>query len=296
MSVRAALLLSCIALGQSAAQQKVNLGRAATPDIAIRLMGGVAKIRIVAWALDSVSITGFLPKGSELGGGFGTAPASGAKFFIQTADAQLPPDGALELRVPRGARLTITTGTADIESTGVTGELDLNVLGGSVHVTGSSRVLKVEGIDASVTVDGSADWVRLKTGEGDITMRGGSADATFTSVSGNIVVSDGALERAKFETISGNVTFAGDFARAASVSVDTHSGTVDMQFAMKAGVKIDALTTSGTIENFLGSKIQPGPGRDGRGQQISLSLGNGDPHVVISTFKGRIRLAYRGGK
>lgn len=285
--------LVALPLAAAAAQQQVDIGSRTAPDVSLRVTGAFARLRVVAWDRDSVSITGTLPKGYRFDGGFSNplaGPSRGAKWFIEAGGGG-PTGGALELRVPARARVWIKGNSADIEATGVTGELDLNVVGGSVRVTGSPRALNVEAMDAAITVDGSPAWVRLKTSEGDITMRGGSPDAAFSSISGNIRVSDGAYERANFETVSGGVTFAGDLARAASVTVDVHSGPVELLFGANASADIDAITLTASIENLLTSQ-RAIAGRE-RGQELDLVLGAGDGRVVIRTFKGSIRLARR---
>jgi hypothetical protein len=291
-----AALLAFAAIDAIGAQQKLNIGHAAAPDVSFRLDGDFAKVRIIGWSRDSVSIMGYAPKGTRFQSHFGDGPndrSTGAKaYLVPDEKGPVVPGSTIELRVPVGARVWLKAGSADVECVGITGELDINVLGGSVRVNGSQRVLKVEAIDAAVVVDGSPAWVRLKTAEGDITMRGTSADAAFSTVTGNIVVSDGSLERARFESVSGGVTFAGELVRGAALNMDTHSGSIEVQLAGKPSVTIDATTNNGTIESQL-SKNSPITGRDGRGQQITVSLGNVDSRITIRTSKGNIRLARR---
>jgi DUF4097 and DUF4098 domain-containing protein YvlB len=200
--------------------------------------------------------------------------------------------GALELRVPTRARVWAKSGSAKIEVEGVTGGLDLNVVGGSVQVGGTPRELNVESMDGAVTVDGSPGWVRLKTAAGDITMKGASADAAFTTVSGTIRVSGGPLDRARFESVTGAITFDGDVAKGGSLSFDSHSGAVDVQLRANASLEIDAVTVAGAIENRLTGR-RPVSGREGRGQEFGTSLGMGEGRLIVRTFKGTIRLSRR---
>jgi hypothetical protein len=277
----------------TAAQQQVDVARRTAPDIALRLTGAFAKLRIVAWEHDSVTITGVLPKGYRFDGGFYASPVGptrGSKWFINDGGSG-PGGGALVMHVPARARVYIKGYSADVDATGVTGELDLNVIGGSVRVTASPRTLSVEAMDATVTVDGSPAWLRLKTSEGDITMRGGSRDAMITTVSGDIAVSNGAYERARLETVSGGIVFAGDVVRTASIELNSHSGPVELFLDPTASVEVDAVTLTASIENLLTSH-RAIPGRD-RGQEIGLVLGTGDGRVEIRTFRASIRLARR---
>ena len=270
----------------------INFGQSAAPDVAVRLVGSFAKLRVTGWDRDSISLTGEMPVGAELTGLVGDEPMTIRAKLNFSKSSGGKPAGTLELRVPLRARVQIRGGTADISVTGVGGELDLNVVGGSVRVAGSPRILKVDAMDASVTIDGSPEWARLGSAAGDITMTGSSPDAHFITVSGNIRVSDGSFERAMFQSVDGSIIFAGDFLRGASVSFDTHSGNVELSLSAKASVHIDAASYTGTIENGL-TKLAPSKGREDRGQEIVTEVGSGSARAIIRTFKGVVRLTRR---
>jgi hypothetical protein len=289
-----AAVLFALPMASAAAQQKVDIARRTTPNFALRLSGPFAKLRVVAWDHDSISIVGTLPKGHRLESSFGgdlKLPSSGAKMFIEAPLDVGTGGGSLEMRVPRKVRLLVKGNSADIDVTGVTGELDLNVIGGAVVVKANPQTLNIETMDAGVTFEGNAEWMRIKTSEGDITVNGRGVDAAFNTLSGNVRVSEGPFEKANIETVTGSVTFGADFARAAVINVTTHSGAVELLFGPTASVEIDAITTTATIENLLTSR-RAIAGRE-RGQEIGLEIGTGDGRVVIRTFRGSIRLAKR---
>jgi DUF4097 and DUF4098 domain-containing protein YvlB len=196
------------------------------------------------------------------------------------------------MRVPAKARVWAKSGNAEITAEDISGGLDLNIVGGSIQVNGSARELNVESMDGSISVIGSPEWVRLKTAAGAITMTGGSTDAAFNSVSGDVRVTDGTYDRARLETVTGGITFAGDIARGGALTFDTHSGPIDIKLSPKANVEIDAASLAGTIENTLRDR-RAVPGRDGRGQEIGLSLGSGGSRLMIRSYKSNIRLGYR---
>jgi hypothetical protein len=289
-----ALLGPFAALG---AQEKVDKRFAATPDISMRLNGGFGTLRIIGWDKDSVVLTGTLARGARIDGGFGFNPPSrGGKFYID-APNELAATSRLELRVPARATVWAKGGSAEIEATGVSGALDLNIVGGSVRVSGSPRQLTIESMDGNVTIDGSPEWLRVKTASGGIEMRGGSADVGLSTVSGTIRVSKasngtGTIERGRFEAVTGDILFASDPARAGSLSFDTHSGRIEIALSPKAGADIDALSVTGTIENGM-SKREPAMGHEGRGQEIGLFFGDGAARLVVRSFKGVIALRVR---
>ena len=300
--------------------QRVDVGHSATSDIAVNLVGPFASLKVIAWKADSVHVSGFLSSAYRLENVFAgdpKLPSRGAKLYIDGPEEVTPKAAILELHVPANARVWIKGGTSELTVTGLTGEVDINMVGGTINVTGRPRTLSVQAIDASIAVEGDPEWMRLNTAAGNITMRGSSGDAAFTTVSGNVSVGGGSYDRARFESVNGNLAFLGDVARSASLLFDSHGGSVEVQLGAFAsgpikkgaadmkgvgvategasGVSIEAETLGGKIENML-SAVRPSARRDGRGQEIVLELGlaPGDARIVVRTFKGNVRLARRG--
>lgn len=275
------------------AQQKVDIRRAATPNVSVRLGGEFSALRIVAWPHDSIELTGSVGAGTRLDGGplNRTGPVQGMKFFVDAGDDANVAANRLELRVPRGARVWAKAGSADIEVSGVGGGLDLNIIGGSVRVDGKPRELIVESMDGSVTFAGWTDYARIKTATGDIAFNGGGEDISLNTVSGAIQVANGerSLTRVRLESVTGPLSYTGDLARGGDARFDTHSGAVDLRFTKGASLGIDAVTMTGTIENAW-SSTRPIAGREGRGMELGHSSGTGAASISVRTFKGNVRL------
>lgn len=278
--------------------RKVEQRRAVTSTPSLRVMGGFASLRIIGWDKDSVVITGSVPEDARFEGNFGgpkSGPVTGMKMYLELPEGASP-TAKLEMRIPARARLWVKAGTAEIDVTGVTGGLDLNVIGGMVRVLGAPHELNVEGMDASVRVDGSPAWLRAKTATGDITLVGGSADLALTSVSGTISVGEagggGQVERGRIETVTGPVIFGGDLAHGGSLDVSTHSGAVTLRWSRKNDADMDIATLTGTVANTL-TKRPAIAGREGRGQEIGLVVGSGGARVYVRSFKGNIDLQAR---
>lgn len=272
------------------AQQKVDVRRAVTRDVHVRLNGAFSSLRVTGWQKDSLVLTGVLPKDSRFEpamGAPGGPPASGLKFYIEGASG-FSGSGSLEMFVPVGATVWAKSGSATIDVTGIIGGLDLNIVGGSISVTGNPRELNIESMDGGVTVNGAPAWMRAKTATGDVAIRGSCTDLGITTVSGTITIRDGSFERTRVESVTGNVTFGADVARAGTLLIDSHSGTIELQVG-KASLDIDATTITGSITNGITSR-RPTPGREGRGEDLTLSLGTGDARATLRSFKGNIRL------
>ena len=136
-----------VAIAPLAAQQKVNVGHLASPTVSVRLFtAAIGSVHVVGWDKDSIELTGVVPNGSrvETSGGAPMEAVKGMKMFVETPTELTGREGQLVLKVPRGARVWVKTGTTDMDVTGVTGGLDLNVVGGLITVHGSSRELRAE--------------------------------------------------------------------------------------------------------------------------------------------------------
>jgi hypothetical protein len=297
MTMRIALLagfaLATMAVAPLGAQlpQRVNIGRAVASDVSITCQGPFAQLKVIAWAFDSVSVTGELTPGAQIENVFAGDPGvrpRGAKIYVRGPEGMVKQGTALEIRVPRGARVWVKGGTSEVSVTGVAGEVDVFLVGGVITVTGKPRTANIEAMDARVMFDGATDWLRIKTAAGNITARGNAVDAAFNTVTGNVHV-EAMLERGRFESSSGSLTFAGSLARGASLTFDNHSGAIDVLLNPKADVSIYAFTLMGSIENLLTSRSASAP-RGGRGQELELESAFGDGRVKIQSYKGTIRV------
>lgn len=277
------------------ARASIERRAAIAPDASVRINGAISSLKIIGWDRDSLAITGDMPIGWRFDGGIASSVVGlgrGAKFYVDAGSEVYRIGATLVLRVPNRARVWAKTGSGDIEVVGITGGLDLNIVGGSVTVSSTPRELNIESMDGRVSVMAGASWLRVKTATGDIDVRGGSEDAGLSTVSGTIRVADGRYERGKLETVTGDVDYAGDIGYKGSVDVTTHSGRIDLRLPPRPNLELDAATVTGTIENGVTSS-RPIAGREGRGMELGFSSGTGDTRIVVRSFKGNVALKPR---
>jgi len=271
------------------AQRKVFAAYATTSDVSVRLFAAVGSVHVVGWDRDSVEVMGSVASGSKVAL---NAPqigaAKGLKMFVEAPTEQAGKEGALTMRVPRGARVWLKTGSAELTVTDVTGGLDLNVVGGSITVHGNPRELRAESMDGAVTIDGVPEWMRVKTATGDIALRGGQ-DVGASTISGTIDARGGEADHLKLESTTGTIRFALGLARGATVEMETHSGPIEIQLARKASVDLDAATVTGEIANAW-SGARPAVGSEGRGMTLTTSGAPLGGLITVRSFKGKISI------
>ena len=135
--------------------------------MSVRLFASVGTVQVIGWERDSVVISGAVASGSQVCARHAEpGRVAGLKLFVESPTEQAGREGALTMHVPRGARVWLKTGSADVTVSDVTGGLDVNIVGGSITVRGSPRELRAESMDGAVAVDGTPGWMRLKTATG----------------------------------------------------------------------------------------------------------------------------------
>jgi hypothetical protein len=282
----AACMMMTLVSSSALAQTKVSRGLQIDATGAVRVYNLVGSVRVTGWNKDSVTVRGTLGKGNQLHMGGGGA---GMKMFIEGMDERNPAPADIELMVPARAKVWVKTATASIDVSGVSGSLDLYVVGGDIKVRGNPADVNAEAIDGSITITGSPGWVRAKSASGNVTLDGSSPDVTISTVSGKIDVDGTKFEKAKFESVTGSIRFAGSFQRGGLVNFDSHSGSIEIGMPRGSPADFDIVSISGSIANKL-TKGRPVPGRYGRGAELTTASGDGGTRVVVRSFKGPVTL------
>jgi hypothetical protein len=282
----------CLAALPVAAQQRVERRHPASPTTSVRLtvLAPRAEIRVVGWTRDSLVLTGTVESGARVDGGV-SADGRGGKFYVESHSAG---EGVerLELRVPRGARVWVKASTAEVDVSGISGGLDLNIVGGRIRVAGSPRELNAESMDGDIEVASAVPWLRAKSAAGSITLRGGGDDVAASSVSGRIVVTGGRFVRARFESVTGEIDLDADVERQGMLTVDSHAGDVTLRVPPALPATYDVSTVAGEIVNEL-TAARAVFARERRSREIGFVTGGGGAQITIRTFKGSVALRRR---
>ena len=269
----------------------VQRGFAANPDASIRIHNLAGSIRVEAWDRDSVAATATLTAGSTDEFYFGGARNGGKLGVAGANDAEQSP-ADLVVRVPARARVWIKCGTADVVLLGLRGGVDVAATSGSIRFDGLPEQLNLETMDGSIDATAEASWIRLKTASGNITLRGTGEDVGLSTVSGDVTLLASGLERTRIESVTGAFTFRGGLATDGALTVETHSGAVDLQFPTDFAAEFDLTTYKGTIAASFPAAGSPRP--ENGGLALRFTSGAGRAGVTVRTFKGAIVLHGKG--
>lgn len=286
MRARFAVLALLAALPLSA-QQKVERRIPANPDVSLRITNIAGSVKLVGWDVDSIVVIGSVPQGATF---YFAGKGAGAKMGVERRDETLAePGSTLDIRVPRGARISVRTGSANVEATGLRGELEVTSISGAVRAEGALKVLIAESMEGNLGAYGPMEVVRFKGGAGSITLRGARGDVLATTVGGAIIATDAALVRAHLETISGTIAYDGTVDPRGTLEVVTHSGDVTLRLPPEIAGDFMLESFDGGILPGLGLKGSDSP-KLSRGKPLSFVTGGGGAHITVRSFKGDIRL------
>jgi hypothetical protein len=272
--------------GQSS-EQRIDRKIAIDADASIRIYNLTGSVRVEGWDRDTLSVTGTVSdpaKNRFFIGGF----QRGAKLGIE---APLELDQApayLIVRVPTRARVWIKAATASVTLIGLKGGIDVSSTSGNLQFEGDPDQLSLETMDGNIDINATGTWIRAKTASGTITLRGTGEDVGATTVSGNVSLLSTGMRRARVESVSGEIAFSGSLTRDGELTIESHSGSVNILLPTDFGAEFDLSTYQGRIRNeFRPDRL---PIAHGAGQELHFMAAEGGANVTVQTFKGTIVL------
>lgn len=204
-----------------------------------------------------------------------------------------PGDGPLELDLPRGVRLNVSTLSADVEIVDIDGSVDVRTTSGNIRLEGVRGRTVIETVSGDIGSTGSTTQLRATTVSGDVRIREARGELDLHTTSGDVTIGGDALRRVVVDGMSGDVTIDSGIADDARVRVTTHSGDVSLRLPESARGQLELSTFNGTLTAGGPLTLLPADGdgaRRGRSTRRYELGGGGALQLDISTFNGDIRL------
>ncbi len=198
--------------------------------------------------------------------------------------------------VPSGASVELNAVSGNLKLTDVRGAVRLNTVSGSISATGSPHVELAKSVSGTVTLSGITLDGDLKAASvsGAVTLNGVKARGLDVgSVSGNLLVTDGACDRMTAKSVSGAIEYSGSLTRNGRYDINSHSGAVRLALPAGTGFDLTASTFSGSVRSDFPMTVGGDASRDIRGpglrnQSIRGTVGDGSATLTIRTFSGNI--------
>ena len=269
------------ALGQAAADGPVLEAHALDATASINLYVPFGSVRLVAWDRDSIVVRGQKARNARLfyGGG-----PQGVKMGVESSSRTDSEPSSLVIYMPRRGRVSVRTASANIVGEGVAG--DFTSSSGNIRLSGVVSSVEAESMNGSLDLDLTTPWLRARTGDGHLLVRGAPQDVDASTIGGTLDVIAPKVMRGQFVSVSGDIHWIGSPAHGSVFDFSNHSGAVDLALSASASAALTLSSVSGPIENGF-TRIRPiaSPPRT-----LRFNLGDGDAHVTVRTFKGAIRV------
>lgn len=284
--MKSAFLTILLLLGSAAgtlAQQRGGTTATASRsgEVSIRTTGG--SVRVVGWSRAEVAV-----RTEDEGRDRVKVTSRGGQTAVRAGDGS----GNLEVRVPSGSRVEVSTRSGDVEVSGVDGAVDLQSMSGDFRIVGRPRQVAVEGISGDVEMVGTTESLRVRTVSGDVSVPRASGFVELSTVSGDLEVRSHALRSGTMRNSSGTIRFMGSLPRDGSLRLENSSGEIELR--VPAGLSADFDLTAlgnGRIENQLGPEPQrSGPRSRVSSVRFSSGCNCGGAEITARTVSGVIRL------
>lgn len=278
-------LLAMPALGW--AQSRVDERHALADGGRIEVENVAGSVRVRGWDRDEVAITGTLGRNLRL-----EVDASRNRVHVKVAQPRSGQGAAaeLELRVPRGAELQLTTVSATVEIADVDlRRLQVRSVSGRVDAAGRAQEASLSTVSGAIDARLETPRLALDTVSGRVRAGGGiTGEVGAKTVSGSIVLDLERVERLRAETVSGSLEASTRaLAPGGRVAMESVSGRAVLALPANASARLDIQSFSGGIQSDAGEVERP---RYGPGRSVRTQLGGGDGDVSIKSHSGSVRL------
>jgi len=285
-SLTFALLIGALAASRARAQEPAEMpilsARRVTPTFSLNLWNPAGHVRIIAWDRDSLVVRGRLdPSKRFFFGGDSTGAKLGVDFPKTTGDSR-PCD--FVIYAPRRGRMSIKTVSADIEATDVSGSF--YTVSGAIRLSGAATTIEAESMTGSLDLDVNVPWLRARTGDGHLLLRGRPQDVDAATIGGTLDIATPTIARGQFTSVTGDIHYVGAPPTGAIFEFSNHSGGVDLLMPQSTSGVFALSTVVGSIENSFSPVHDAGLNP----RAMRITLGRGGSSVTVRTYKGVIRL------
>lgn len=200
----------------------------------------------------------------------------------------------LEVRVPRGTSVTVTTVSADIWADGLTGNLAIDTVTGNVDIRGELSRLTINRFSGDLILDASAREADLTIIDGALAVRGDFGVLSCTSYDGDMAVMAGpGLTSLSVSSLHGDVAIAGTVTRRARWRVELQQGDARLDLAPPVDARLGLRSVLGEVVCGLPRGAEPEPDDELAGFEVFRGGGE-RATIVVDVLHGDVRVRVGG--
>lgn len=286
-----ATLLGAAALAQDRTfEQSVP----AEPNGVVTVSNVAGRVAVTGWERPEVAVSARLDRDIERVEVTSQRGRTLVRVILPERGSRRGGEADLEVRVPRGSELEVTTVSADIHSRGVLGVQRLRSVSGDIDADMAAADVELKTVSGDAVLRGRDEpaTVRATTVSGDFTLDRGAGTLEVTTVSGDVLANLGAVRSVRLRTTSGDVSFRGRLAQDATLDAETVSGELQLRTPAESGFSYEVSTFSGDIESCFGAQPER-TSKYGPGSRLSGRQGKGSASVRVRSMSGEVSICDR---
>jgi DUF4097 and DUF4098 domain-containing protein YvlB len=289
----AALALLGCAAAHAANDRIFDRQVAAEPRGTVEISNVSGRIEVSGWDRPEVSVHGQLESGVER---IDVASDHGrTTITVRLPSYSFHGGGAnLEVKIPRGSELDVSSVNADVTSTEVQGVQRLKTVSGTIKADIAQADVEAKTVSGDVALRGRGQpgALHITTISGNVRLDHGAGDFEANTVSGDLTVQLDPARSVRVRTTSGDLTLLGKLGKGADIDAQSVSGTVTLHANAESGLEYEVLTFSGDARNCFNVEAER-TNKYGPGHRLSGTRGGGAAHVRLKTMSGDVDLCDR---
>ncbi|HEY3859335.1 MAG TPA: DUF4097 family beta strand repeat-containing protein [Gammaproteobacteria bacterium] len=273
--------------------RNVNQTQPLKADGEVRIDNLAGTVKVLAWDKNQVQVTGTIGALVEKLEVQGDSNGVDIKVVLphHMHDEDCGSCADLEIEIPKGAHLEVSTVSADVEANGLTGPAQVGTVSGNVTLNSNSPHIDLRTVSGDITAVGSAKGAQIAANSVSGTVRlsdvDGSVDAE--NVSGEIKLSSRSVSNLKMSATSGDLDFQGTLMKGGNYDINNVSGDVKLSVGSSPDARFDISSFSGDIDNSFGPKATR-VSKYSPGMELHFTSGNNSATFTARTLSGDIRL------
>ncbi len=280
--VLAVAALAALPVQASAQAPQTDTTFAVAQGARLRLNNGGGDIVIRAWERNQVRIQANHSRRTRV-----AVEASGAVIEVESRATHGPGNMVdYQITVPAWMPLDLEGMYAYIDVEGVRGAINAETLEGDITIKGPTAQLKASTTSGKISVEGARGRVELNSTSESIRVADVQGDLFIEGLSGDIILRGVRAASAEVETLSGNLVYEGVIQDGGRYTFLTHSGNISISIQEGANATIATAVGSGEVGATFTLPASERPGR----RRQTFRLGSGSASIEAETFSGNVRL------
>ena len=290
----AAMMLASQAVG-AASSKTTSVDRHAVADAkgTVEISNVSGRINVTGWDKNEVDIKGTLGAAVERLDFLRDGNRVIIKVVLPKVSYKSDSAANLDIHVPATSTLDVTTVSADIANSGVTGAQRLKSVSGDVTTQLAQNDVEVKTVSGDVRLTGQNSEIstRVNTVSGDISINGGAGNLDISTVSGDLHADMKTVGSMRMRSTSGDAIVSGHWKAAGRVDFETVSGDLKLSGPADGGMTIDLDSFSGDISTCFNAPVEKA--KYGSSESLRTKIGAGSVQLRAKTLSGDVSVCDR---